>query len=493
MNDISRAIRSRARAGARLAAARSLACLAACAMVGPDYQKPDSALKLPFQHPQAVAAHNGAMQAPALDQWWLGFNDPALTRIVERALGENLDIAGAIARVEQARAVAGHAGAELLPEAGLDASAAREHQSLQSPLGKIARNLPGYERNQTLYNVGVGASWELDLAGGLKRGAQAARAELEAAQAENAGVRITVAAEAADSYFRARGAQARIALAEEQVRTSEALMEMIQLRLQAGLSNVREKSQAQAVLAQARATIPSLRAELERQFNRLDVLMGAQPGTYAAELKTAVAARAPVQVPAIGLYQSQQAPSEVLRRRPDVIAAERKLAASNARIGQAIAEYYPKVSLSAILGFESLGAAGLFSGDSFQPLGLVGLKWRLFDFGRIDAEVAQAKGANSQSLAAYRQSMLRAAEDVENAVVTLTELEAQSRELREEVGAHVNARQAAQDAYKGGAVSLVEVLDEDRQLLTARDLLARASADSARAAVATFRSLGGGW
>jgi NodT family efflux transporter outer membrane factor (OMF) lipoprotein len=470
-----------------------LLSLTGCAMVGPDYRKPASVLTLPFQHQEAVAAHNGAAGAPALDQWWLGFGDPMLTRIVERALGENLDLAGALARVEQARAVADRAGAERLPAIGVDSSVARQHQSLQSPLGKIARNLPGYDRNQTLYDIGAGASWELDLAGGLKRGAQAAGADLEAARAEHAGVRIMVVAEAADAYFRARGARERIALAQEQVRAGEGLMELVQLRLQGGLSSVREKSQAQAVLAQARATIPPLRAELERQLNRLDVLMGAQPGTYAAELKAAISSRDAIHVPAIGLYQSQQATSEVLRRRPDVIAAERRLAASNARIGQALAEYYPKLSLSAVLGFVSLGATGLFGGDSFQPTAIAGLKWRLFDFGRIDAEVAQARGANSQALAAYRQSMLRAAEEVENAVVALTELEAQSRELQEEVGAHAEAREAARDSYKGGAVSLVEVLEEDRQLLVARDQLARANTDSARAAVAAFRSMGGGW
>ena len=124
---------------------------------------------------------------------------------------------------------------------------------------------------------------------------------------------------------------------------------------------------------------------------------------------------------------------------------------------------------------------------------MLGLHWRLFDFGRIDAEVAQAKGANAEALAQYRQSMLRATEDVEDAITALAELEVQHRDLTQEVAAHEQARNAAQDAYKGGAVSLIEVLDEDRQLLTARDELARVHADDARAAVATFRALGGGW
>ena len=467
--------------------------LAGCAAVGLDYQAPAPAYTLPFQHEAALAARAATLPAPALDTWWTGFADPELTRIVERALAQNLDLAAALARVDQARAVARHAGAQRLPEGSFNAQAAREHQSLQSPLGKIARNFPGYDRDHTLYDVGVGASWELDLAGGLKRGAEAAGAEAQAAEADQAGMRISIAGEAADAYFRARGAQERMALAREQVQAGDSLLELVRLRLDSGLATAREVAQAQGVLAQAKATIPPLRAELETQLNRLDVLMGAQPGTYGAELKASLESRTQPQVPAVSLYESRQGPAELLRRRPDVIAAERRLAASSARIGQASSEYYPKVSLGAILGFESLGAAGLVSAASFQPSAVAGLRWRLFDFGRVDAEVAQAKGANAQALAAYRQAMLRAAEDVENAVVSLTELEAQSRELRDEVDAHARAREAAQDAYKSGAVSLLEVLEEDRQLLSARDRLARVHADDARAAVATFRALGGGW
>jgi outer membrane protein TolC len=159
----------------------------------------------------------------------------------------------------------------------------------------------------------------------------------------------------------------------------------------------------------------------------------------------------------------------------------------------ATAEYYPKLSLSALLGFESLGSAGLLSAAAFQPQMAAGLRWRIFDFGRVDADVAQAKGANAEALALYRKSMLRATEDVENALVTLVQLEAQDRELKAETDALSRAVAATDDAYKGGATSLFEVLDQQRQLLAARDQLARVQADTARAAVASFRALGGGW
>lgn len=460
--------------------------LAGCA-VGPDYRVPASTMPSAFHGQAVLDAHNGARAAPALDVWWTGFNDAALTRIMGRVLEQNLDLAAALARVDQARAVAREAGARLLPSGSLALDATRQHQSLQSPQGRLASGAPGYDRNQSIYGVGAGASWELDLAGGLKRGTETADAEAQAAEADRLGVRITVAAEAADAYFRVRGAQRRIALAREQVANNAHLLELVRQRQAEGLAASRESFQAEALLAQSKATIAPLVAERDIELNRLDVLMGAQPGTYAAEL---AAGAADTVVPAIA---TAQGPADLLRRRPDVIAAERRLAASNARIGVATAEYYPSLSISALLGFASLGSAGLVSAAAFQPQATAGLRWRLFDFGRVDAEVARAKGVNAEALAVYRKAMLRATEDVENAVVSLTQLEAQYVDLDQQVSSQARARDASQDAYKGGAVSLFEVLEQERQLLGARDQLARVDVDKARAAVATFRALGGGW
>jgi NodT family efflux transporter outer membrane factor (OMF) lipoprotein len=464
----------------------AMAGLAGC-MVGPDYVRPEVKTSPGYASQPMLEARAVSRPAPALDAWWIGFDDPELTRIVGRVMTQNLDLAAAIARVDQARAAAREAGAQRMPQGSLDAQVAQQYQSTRSPLGELASHTPDYKRTQTLENIGVGASWELDLAGGLHRGAEAAQAEAEAAEANQDGVRVMVAAEAADSYFQARGAQERLRLAQQQIDTETQLVDLVKARLAGGLATSRELAQAQALLLQARATLPPLRITLAQQLNRLDVLMGAAPGTYAAELQ---ASGATYTVPAVG---ADGGPQMLLRRRPDVIAAERKLAASNARIGVATAEYYPKVSLGALLGFESLHSGSLFSSSAFQPQAVLGLHWRLFDFGRVDAEVAQAKGANAEALAQYRQSMLRATEDVENAIVSLAELESQHRELTGEVAAHQQARDAAQDAYKGGAVSLIEVLDEDRQLLSSRDQLARVHADDARAAVAMFRALGGGW
>jgi NodT family efflux transporter outer membrane factor (OMF) lipoprotein len=461
------------------------AAVSGCA-VGPDYETPTAQLT-PFHNRVATNDERKSTAAPPLDTWWTGFNDPTLVTVLQRALAQNLDLAAAFARVQQTRAVAAGTGAQLLPALDFDAAGTALHQSLQSPIGAIAKTLPGYSRDQREYNVGAVASWEIDLAGGLRRSAAAARDEAQAAQAEQLGTRITVAADAADAYLQIRGFQARLAVAQDQIDTDARLLELVRVRRRAGAADEREIAQAEALLKQATATVPVLRTALEAQMNRLDVLMGAQPGTYAQELAI------PGPIPVIPRIDDTGQPLDVLRRRPDIIAAERRLAASNERIGAAIADYYPKVSLSGLLGFDSISTSHLFAAGAFQTLGTGALRWRLFDFGRVDAEVRQARGANAEALALYRLSVLKAAEDVENAFTALSQTEARRRELEEEVASLTRARDLSERAYKAGAITLTDVLDADRQLLAARDELDSSRAELARAAVRTFRALGGGW
>ncbi|OZI21354.1 RND transporter [Bordetella genomosp. 9] len=459
--------------------------LAGCA-VGPDYARPDTALA-PFHTELQAARQDRHASPPPLDRWWEGFDDPQLVGIVQRALDQNLELAAALARVDQARASAQAAGAALLPTLDATASATALRQSLQSPLGTLARGLPGYDRNQREYTAGAAATWEIDLAGGLRRNAAAARAEAQAAEAGQIGTRVTVAADAADAYVQIRGYQSRIAVALDQIDTDSRLLDLVKLRRQLGAADDREVAQAEALLRQARSTVPLLRIALEAQSNRLDVLLGVQPGTYARTLEQKS------DIPAVPVMADAGSPVDVLRRRPDVIAAERQLAASNERIGVAISDYYPKVSLSGILGFDSITTNGMFRNRSFQPLGTAGLRWRIFDFGKVDAEVRQAKGGYAEALAVYRQTVLRAAEDVENAVTLLNQSQVRRQELAAEVDALTRARELSEKAYKAGAITLTDVLDADRQLLVARDNLDGVRAESARAAVGVFRALGGGW
>lgn len=469
--------------------------LSACA-VGPDYASGDApGAVLPARYAHAGAAAQADPQASinqqasseALRQWWSGFHDPVLDRIIDRVLAQNLDLQAALSRVEQARAVAQLADAALLPSASANLQVQQQRQSLRSPLGQIASNFPGYERNHTQYDLGLGASWEIDLFGGLHRQREADLASAEAAAADGLGVRISLAAEAADAYFRLRGAQARLQVLEQQIVAERQLSELVALRLQDGFSNRRELAQAQARLAGARAAVTPVRAEIEVQRNRLDVLMGAAPGSLATQWTS----DAPTMAAAPSL-DALPAPAQLLRRRPDVMAAERRLAASNARIGVAMSEYYPKLSLSGLLGFESLSRFEL-SERTLQPTAVAGLRWRLFDFGRVDAEVAAAKGAHAEDLSRFRQAMLKATEDVENALVNESEVDQRRLALQQQKAASEEALRAVTEAFDHGAESRVEVLEQTRQLLAAQDQLIVAEADSARASVGLYRALGGGW
>jgi NodT family efflux transporter outer membrane factor (OMF) lipoprotein len=454
--------------------------------VGPKYKQPTVALQ-PYHNAPAIEGRANAAAAPVLDTWWTGFNDPALTRIVERALAQNLDLAASVSRVEQARAVAREAGAKRLPNVDLQGDNTSLRQSLDSPVGRYGSAFPGFDRNQSYLDLGVGATWETDIFGSLRRGAEAANAEMQAAEAERLGTRVSVVAEAADAYMQIRGSQVRLAFAKDQIATDEHLLKLVAQRKGAGVASDRELAQAEALLSQARATVPTLRIVLEAQLNRLDVLMGAQPGTYAAELNVTT------DIPAIpGIADALDA-SDLLRRRPDIVAAERRVAASNARIGQAIAEYYPKVSLSALLGNQAISPGDLFRARAFQPSAVAGLRWRLFDFGRVDAEVKQARGANAEALIQYRKSVLHATEDVEDAFSALAQSESRSRDVSHEVSSLQRAKDLSEQSYKAGVIPLTDVLDADRQLLVAKDDLASTRETSARAAVSSFRALGGGW
>ena len=461
------------------------ASLTGCA-VGPKYHRPTVNLQ-PFHNAPSIETRTASLAAPPLDQWWTGFHDPELTRIVTRALDENLDLAAAVTRVQQARAAAQGAGAQRLPSANLYASTTTLSQSTESMTGRLAAHTPGYDRHQNYYDLGFIASWETDLFGGLKKGAQAATAEAQAAEAGHTGTRITVAAEAADAYMQIRGAQARLNFAKDQIATDEHLVELVQQRKDAGIASDRELAQAQALLSQAKAIIPLITVSLEAQLNRLDVLMGAQPGTYAAELTPVV------DIPEVPEISGFGTPTDLLRRRPDIIAAERMVAASNARIGQALADYYPKLSLSGIVGSQALAPAHLFEQQGFQPISVVGLRWRLFDFGAVAAEVKRARGVNAEALLQYRSSVLHAAEDVEDAFSLLVQSENRRDEIVREIAELQRVRDLSAESYAAGVIGLTDVLDADRQLLAAKDDLAVARESAARAAVGSYRALGGGW
>ena len=467
-----------------LPAVAGVAVLGGCT-IGPNYVAPTIAAPPAFMGEAAVVARQ-ASPAP-VDAWWRGFNDPVLDRMVDRALAQNLDLAQAAARVTQARAGLGAATAALLPSASVEARDARAHASTQTPTGRLLAATPNYDRDGALYEANVVAGWELDVFGGSRRDQEAARSEYEGARAGVAAARLAVAAQTADTYMLVRGLQARLAVARQQVETQAQLVDTVRLQREQGVAADLQLQQALGALQQTKASVPVLEEGLDATLNAMDVLLGAQPGTYRTELE------APAPIPAAPGLAEAGGPAELLRRRPDLVVAEQRLRASNARVGSALSQYFPKFSLSGLVGTATTSSGALFEGPASQAQGVLGLRWRLFDFGRVGAEVTTARGQKAEALAAYRQSVLRATEDVENAFSSLVKRENQERVLANGEMSLAKARASSQAAYDGGVVSLIEVMDADERLLAVQDARVQARTEASRASIRSFRALGGGW
>jgi len=426
--------------------------------VGPAYHRPGMELPPAFRNGAQIA---GPLPSPDAE-WWAGFHDPVLTKIIDRTLAQNLDLAAAAARVSEARAAAALAGAALLPNGSLETSASSSHDSLRSPIGEVVHAV-GAPRNYQTYSAGAQASWDVDLFGSLRRAREAAGAEAQAVEVSQTAIRIAISAEAADAYLELRGLQAQLRLADSQEGTQSRLVELVRLRVDQGVSSDRELQRTIGEFERVRSLKPALRAAIE-----------------------AIQPAAPHPAGSV-------TPADLIQRRPDIVVAERHLAAANARIGAAVAEYYPHVTFSGLLGFESISTGTLFTSAGQQSGVLAGLRWRLFDFGRVDAEVAIARGRDQEALAGYRAALLHATEDVEAALSRFVQSRSEAEILGRQIETLTRAREEAQTAYEGGVLPLIEVLDADRDLLDAKDRLAVANANEARAAVASFRALGGGW
>jgi NodT family efflux transporter outer membrane factor (OMF) lipoprotein len=460
--------------------------LAGCA-VGPDYQAPESPGQASFRGQQSVEQRNSGLPVAAMSTWWAAFGDKELESLVNKALAQNLDLKQAVARVDQASALTLGARSALLPSGEFNAQASRTHQSLEDPSGRLASASPGFDRNSSLYQVGTGVSWEVDIFGGLRRGLEAADADQQAAVAQQAAVRLIVTSSAATGYIQLRTLQARLDVVQGREKTQADLVKLLQLQYAKGVVARLQLKQAEGVLSTVSAQVPPLRSAIESTMNSLEVLTGVMPGTLHQEL----ASRAPI--PTAPGIDTAGGRADMFRRRPDVIAAERTLAASNARIGEAIADYYPKFSLGALLGSATNVSGNLLSGDANLAQGVFGLRWRLFDFGRVRAEVEFAKGRDAQALAAYQQALLQATADVENSMTQLVQSEIQNAVLEEGVRSLTDARAAAFSAFQQGSVSFIEVLDADDRLQQAQEQKLLAQSAASVAAVECYKSLGGGW
>lgn len=453
--------------------------LAACA-VGPDYREAPP-LDTGSGWTRPVDADGAQID---LSTWWTSLGDPVLNRLVITALSDNLDLRHAQARISEARALRDRAAGGYAPVIDARGSVTERRQSENGPLP--IGSIPGLERDQTIYDVGFDAAWEIDLFGRTRRTLESAEASLEATQADANDARISVVAEVARSYFTLRGAQRELAAREASVGTLQQTFDLVRRRFDAGDAAQADVDTVQARLAAAAAGVPGIQARLRAAALGLGVLLGAPPELELSLLDTTTPELALVALP-VGER------ADVLRRRPDVRAAERHLAASTADIGVATAELFPKLSIGAGGGFQALDASDLFDSAS-QTFSITPLiSWRVFDGGRVRAEIRASEARQLQAALAYEKVVLVALGDAERALSNYQHgLEAVQRQ-HASVEAAQRSYAHAKRRFDVGDIALTDLLTEERVLRDAEDTYARTHSATAVDLVALFKALGGGW
>lgn len=459
--------------------------LSACA-AGPDYRPPQpAALGVPASYSQGAAA---PIDEAALASWWTRLNDPALDGLIDRAIASNLDIAQAQARLRQARESLRQANAAFLPQVNGSGNAGRNYSNRGGATrvddnGNIISG--GADRWSSSYTLGANASWQLDLFGELSRSSEAARADLAASGYDLANVRMTIIAELVTNYVQARLAQEQLRIARETEAVQKDNFDIAGWRLQAGLVSSLDEQQARAQLAQTRAAIPQLEASLRGSLNRIAVLTGQAPGEATRALETP----APIPTPPVSIATG--IPADTLRQRPDVRSSERALAAATARIGVAQAQLYPALGISGNIGTSATAFKSLFdviTGGIFANVAQV-----IFDGGRLASQVRSQRAAAEGAFAAYKQNVLTALEDVENAIASLNSARSRKAEFSVAFEASNNAAILARSQYQAGLIDFQTLSNSETTLLNARNSLASAQADEALAIAQLYSALGGGW
>ena len=452
--------------------------------VGPDYHAPATKAPPHWSEPLVGGETNSAAVTAA---WWKNFHDAELDSLIERAACSNLDLRIAQARVREARAQYRIASADLWPTVNAAGSYAYNRQSEHQP---VLGSLPmpsGVPFENDVYQAGFDASWEIDVFGGKRRTTESARAQVAATQFGEREVLVTLLGEVARNYVEVRGCQRRLEIARDNIRAQEQSLAIVQNRFTNGLTSDLDVQQASTVLATTRAVVPALETALDASIHRLGVLLGQTPESLETELAIAAPIPAAPPVVPVGL------PSELLLRRPDVALAERQLAAATANIGVAKADLFPKFYLTGVAGFESISADDWFkSGSRFWSVGPA-VQWRIFDAGRIRANVKVQNARQEQALANYENTTLLAFEDVENALTAYAKEQIRRQSLQDAVKSSEESLRLANQLYANGLSNFINVLDAERSLYQAQDALVQSDRTISANLIALYKSLGGGW
>ncbi|MEM1206208.1 MAG: efflux transporter outer membrane subunit [Acidobacteriota bacterium] len=483
----------------------ALLFLAGCS-VGPEYTPPTPKAPAEFSarsEIEAAEAVGEALLAETTDpaetrlvetlyeagepeaDWWRLLGDDDLDRLVEAALQANHDLRIAEANLVRARALLGVGRRDRYPTVTSTGSVSRERASLSVT--------DDDSRDSTVYSGELAVAWELDLFGRVRRSIEALEAEEGVAVAELRAVAVAMTADVALTYLELRGEQDRLAVARENAKNQRETYELTQALLEGGRGTDLDLARAEAQLEQTLASLAPLEANIAASMHRLAVLTGRTPGELVAELTAPSGGSEAARMPALPSTLPIGEPVDLLRRRPDIRAAERRLAAQTARIGVLVGDLFPRVRLLGGLGFLSTSASDIAdSGSTTYSIGPF-LSWPAFDLGRVRQRIAAAEADGDAALAAYEQTVLIALEETENALVDYARSRERQARLAVAADASQRAAELANVRYRYGADSFLTVLDAERRLLEAQDLHAQSNTRAAAAFVQLYRALGGAW
>ncbi|VXD00503.1 RND efflux system outer membrane lipoprotein [Pseudomonas sp. 8Z] len=446
--------------------------LSACA-VGPDYRTPET-------DPARIAAlESGDYDRTRFDAaWWQQFEDPTLNQLVQRSLADNRELRVAFSRLRAARAIRDDVANDSLPTVTSRAS---------GEFGKAQQPPTTEERiRQERYDLGLDTAWELDLFGRIQRQLEASEARIEVAEADYYQIQVSLIAELVDAYGTLRGAQLREHIALENLKNQQESRAITEQLRDAGIGSELDVLRADARLAAVEASVPQLQAQQVRARNRIATLLGQRPEQLEVDL-------APKPLPAIAKALPIGNPAELLRRRPDVQAAERQLAAATAEVGVATADLFPRVSLSGFLGFTAGRGSQLGASAARAWAVSPTMSWAAFDLGSVRARLRGAEAEADGALAQYEQQILLALEESENAFSDYSKRQQRLIALVRQAEASRAAAQQAAIRYREGTVDFLVLLDAERERLAAEDAQASAEVELYSGIVAIYKALGGGW
>jgi len=453
--------------------------LAACA-VGPQFQQPKMALPAQYAHQASSDPLAGAVLPNAADvEFWQSFEDPQLSALVSQALDANKDLRASLARYDSANALLRQAKFDYIPT--ITASAMGGHQKVGQAFSY------GFPRNYYDYSVGANASWELDLFGRVRRSVEAQRAQTAASAEDLAALQVAVVGEAAETYIQLRGLQERLRITRQNVVNQNETLRLVEARLAAGRGTTFDTARERAQWETTGSQVPALEAQIAVAEHRLAVLTGRPPEALIAELDPAKP------LPAVPAKIDAGTPADLLRRRPDIAAAEARLHAATAQVGVATADLFPRLSLVGALGTMAMQTGGLFEGSSRTSLAALGIDWSFLDVGRVRARIAASQADAAGMLAQYQQAVLLALEDIENALVRYAKTRDEDEQLERAAHDSEQAAALAGTRYRAGAIELYEVLDAEHNVLIAQYAFVDSRMRSATAAVALYQALAGGW